>query len=393
MKCVRLIVFCFTLSQNLIYAQFKNIKIAEIKNSGRLLSVTDVTDPGKCYATVEQALFVSNDAGLSWKANGDTKKSDSLQNSGTFCKSPNGEIYSVFAEGNELKIKMENTHSSQTKVAAPFLSGQTYLINGKIKVNGLPNVACDLSNGEHRGRIYVCWSDEKYGEKNKDVFLVFSDDNCISWTDPILVTYRPNHKEQFMPRLAIDQTNGFVYVLYYDQQNSFDGKFADVTLARSTNGGLLFDYRKINQRPIVLTEKTDLGSKIGLSVTRSVIRPLWLQPDEQNKLSLYTAIVDENKIASDTSNLHDNLEIEKTLNYSDEMKIQFDLKHKTVMTVVLTDPLNHKFEKRIFENKKMKKGTNSFVLNNKKLGVAKGNYTLTFYYDNRNTYVWVVEQE
>lgn len=392
MKCFSLLIFCFAVVYNPAHAQFKNVKIAEIKNPQRLAIFANATDLKKWCVATDSGLFNSNDNGQTWEFRSSIKFKDSLLNSFNSCKNGKGETYTVFVEGSDLKIRMENTRSSQTKMVAPFLSGQTYLVNGKIKANGLPMVACDLSNSEYRGRIYVCWSDEKYGVTNKDVFLVYSDDNCESWTEPILVTYRPNHKEQFMPRLALDQNNGFVYIVYYDQQNSADGKFADVMLARSTNGGLLFDYHKINQRPVDLSGKTELGNSIGLGVSHFVIRPLWLQRDPENKLSLFTALVDENNLAADTTNRYDNLIIEKTFAYSDVIKVNFELKQKTLMTVILTNPLDHKFEKLIFKNNKMKKGHNRFVLNNKKLGIPKGNYTLTFYYDNRNTYVWVVTE-
>ena len=392
MRCL-LLAFCFVWVCHPAGAQIKNIKITETSTAGQLLIAAKSNNPRQLMVTGTSFLSVSNDSGVTWHDRFDKKSVDSVLTANTRCKGPENEYYSAFVEGGDLKIRMENNYSSQAKTIAPFKNGQNYLISGRVQANGLPSVACDLSANGHFGRIYVCWSDEKYGATNKDVFLAYSDDKGASWTEPILVTYRPNHKEQFMPRLAVDQLTGFVYLVYYDLQNSAGGTFADVYLARSKNGGLLFDFFKLNETPVDLIDGGSLGDRTGLCVVNSVIRPVWVQPGEQKSRSrVFTALVDEAVLAAYTSSLHEPLVIEKTFPFSDKIAIDFDMTIKTPVSVLITKPLDHTFEKWIVKNKKVKKGHNHLLIDTRLLGLPKGSYTLTFYYDHKNTYVWLIDE-
>jgi hypothetical protein len=168
--------------------------------------------------------------------------------------------------------------------------------------------------------------------------------------------------------------------------------FTDVYLARSLNGGLLFDQYKLNDKPLMLAQVTTLGNQCGLSTANSIIRPLWVQPEANNKFSVYTAIVDEPSMRAYWQVKDSNFIIEKTFTFTDKTKIKYMLGSDIRLTVVVTDPLDHAFEKVIFKNKKLKKGTQEFKIDRKKLGLKKDGYTLTFYYNNKNTYVWLVSE-
>jgi hypothetical protein len=260
------------------------------------------------------------------------------------------------------------------------------------KTNGLPSIVCDLSSGERRGRIYICWSDEKHGSHNKNVFLIFSDDQGETWAEPVVVTYRPNHKEQFMPCMTIDQNNGDIYILYYDQQNFVEGELTDLYLAQSKNGGLKFDYYRINTNAFKPFFNSPANNYLGLSVVNKKIRPIWAQLDEQNKPSVYTAVIDEKSQAMYDKNYSEDLEIQKTFSWSDNIDINFNLKQDAMVSAAITKPLEAGFEKIVIKNKKLLQGKNRIVIDTKKLGLRKGNYTLTLYYNHSNTFVWIIEE-
>lgn len=326
---------------------------------------------------------------------GTCQNADSTLMGASICLGANDELYVSWAGPNGIVFQKSwndgATWLSAEKAVMPVKNGWDYKAGGLNKANGLPVISCDLSNA-HKGRIYICWSDEKNGEKNKDVFLTYSDDKGETWIDPVLVTYYPNHKEQFMPAFTIDQSTGYLYVLYYDQQNFVEAGLTDVYLALSKNGGLKFEYYKINQKPFKPGKDASFGDYIGISAAGNVIRPIWMQHDKKNELNVYTAIIDDKSLQKYSSDRVNEIEIAKSFSYSEEMKINFNLKNTSEISVAITRPLEPGFEKIIFKNKKYKMGNNTLQLNNKELGLQKGNYILTIYSNNANEYAWITQE-
>ncbi|MES2678388.1 MAG: sialidase family protein [Bacteroidota bacterium] len=323
---------------------------------------------------------------------GDCSNGDSTLMGATCCTGPDHQVYAAWAGNQGLVFRnLSDTIARSEKIITTIKNGWQYKV-GKNASNGLPTIACDLSQGEHRGRLYVCWSDERHGPSNKNVFLSYSDDQGENWTEPIVVTYRPNHKEQFMPCMTIDQSNGTVYILYYDQQNFVDGDLADLYLAQSKNGGLKFDYYRVNATPIKPHPQQFYGRYFGLSAVNGVVRPIWAQSDKNNIPGIYTALIDEAALKTYNKNYSDDIEIQKTFTWSAKMKIDFTLKNNAEVSAVITKPLEAGFEKTVAKNKKMRKGRNSLVVDTTKLGLQKGNYTLTLYYKHNNTFVWIIEE-
>jgi hypothetical protein len=347
----------------------------------------------------------SKDGGLTWSEpkkisyyTGDCLDNDSTVEGAVPCIGTNGEIYVAWAGPKGLVFQKSvdggNTWLQKETMVAPIKNGWEYKVAEVYRANGLPFTACDLSNGPYRGRIYICWGDEKNGVKNKDVFLVYSDDKGESWTEPILVTYRPNHKEQFMPYMTVDQKTGNVYVLYYDRQNFQGNDFTDLYLAVSKNGGLKFDYYKVNQTSFKPDKEVFFGDYIGMSAVNGEVRPIWMQMDNQKKLSIYTAIVNDSTLANyNKENLINELNIEKSFKYkAKKMKINFDLKNELLLSATITKPLDASFEKMVIKNKKFKTGKNVLTVKTKKLDLKKGNYVLTLYYKGKNNFVWITEE-
>jgi hypothetical protein len=346
----------------------------------------------------------SKDGGETWSEpkkisfyTGDCLDSDNTVEGAVPSMGPNGEIYVAWAGPKGLVFQRSfdggKTWMEKEKILNPLKNGWDYKVEGVFRTNGLPFTCCDISNSPRRGRIYICWGDEKNGEKNKDVFLIYSDDKGENWTDPILVTYRPNHKEQFMPYLTVDQKTGAVYILYYDRQNFCGNEFTDVYLAVSNNGGLKFDYYKINENSFKPDKDIFFGDYIGLSAVNGQVRPIWMQMDEKKKLGIFTAIINDSTIKKySLLNSNNNLTIEKTFKYDKKIKINFNLKEKAEMTASITKPLDASFEKVIVNSKKFKAGNSTIVIKPKKYGLQKGSYVLTLYYNNKNNFVWITEE-
>jgi hypothetical protein len=71
------------------------------------------------------------------------------------------------------------------------------------------------------GRVYLVYTDEAPDESNDtDIFVRFSDDDGAngSWSDPVRVN-DVTTRSQFLPRIAVDPTTGFVGVSWHDSRN------------------------------------------------------------------------------------------------------------------------------------------------------------------------------
>src|SRR5262249_52675483 len=77
----------------------------------------------------------------------------------------------------------------------------------------------DRSPGPHNGRVYLVYTDKHDGD-DTDGFLRFSDNNGMIWSDPpVRVNDDPTINSQFLPRIALDQSNGCVGVTWYDARD------------------------------------------------------------------------------------------------------------------------------------------------------------------------------
>jgi hypothetical protein len=79
------------------------------------------------------------------------------------------------------------------------------------------SLAWDLSNGAHRGRLYMSYCNAANTTTDDlDVFVRFSDDGGNTWSGAIKVDDDVTGRSQFFPRVAVDQTTGNVAIAWYD---------------------------------------------------------------------------------------------------------------------------------------------------------------------------------
>jgi hypothetical protein len=367
-----------------IYTEFDKYKSKSLTDSSYIMYARQ--NPGTKMWT--KAARISRFAG-------DCSNSDNTVKGNTPCTGPGGEVYVCWAgpKGLAFQRSLDSglTWLSEEKLVAPIKNGWDQWVDG-LHTNGIPAMAC-ADSGQFKGRIYITWSDEKNGEKNKDVFLVYSDDRGDNWTDPILVTYRPNHKEQFNPQIAIQPVTGDVFLTYFDRQNYYDGKLCDLFMAISSNGGLKYFMYQMNEKPILLD--SNVASVRGLAfVPKSrEVKVVWSQVDSDNMLGIYTAVINDSSVANYLDKYTTSqMILPKSLPFKKKIRLDFELKGSCKVTAFLTKPLEPGFSKEVIHEQAFEKGQQSIVLDTKKWGVKKGNYVLTLYYNNRNSFVWITEE-
>jgi len=132
------------------------------------------------------------------------------------------------------------------------------------------------------GRVYLVSTDEVPSESsNTDIFVSFSDDDGASWNSPVRVNDDGATNSQFLPRIAVDQTTGFVGVSWYDARNSPDNSTAKFFGAISFDGGLTFgtNFRistgTSNQAPAGGPGDLDYGDYTGLAFHDGGLHPVW----------------------------------------------------------------------------------------------------------------------
>jgi hypothetical protein len=102
------------------------------------------------------------------------------------------------------------------------------------------NLAWDRSNGPHRGRLYLVYTDAADTVTNDtDVFVRFTDNRAKSWSAPVLVS-NTTVGSQFNPAIAVDPYTGLVAVAWYDTRNNAAGNSAEFFATASDNGGRSF---------------------------------------------------------------------------------------------------------------------------------------------------------
>lgn len=216
------------------------------------------------------------------------------------CVGPNGEVYVGWAGPKILNTQYgiyfnKSTDGGDTWLPAPMyiaeqLGGWDYGINGIYRANGLPVTCCDISNGPYRGNIYINWTDEA-GVNDHDVKLIKSTDGGLTWGPVKRVNDDPAGKEQFFTWMTIDQTTGYIYIVFYDRRNYTNNLSTDVYLARSTDGGESFENMPVSESPFVPTQGIFFGDYTNITAANGIVRPIWARLNN-NSLSVWTAIID-----------------------------------------------------------------------------------------------------
>ncbi|HXC06371.1 MAG TPA: sialidase family protein, partial [Bacteroidia bacterium] len=182
---------------------------------------------------------------------GDCMDSDSTVEGAVPCVGPNGQIYVAWAGAQGLVFNKSLdggiTWMPRESQVCLIPGGWDYNVSGLYRCNGLPVTTCDMSNGPNRGTIYINWSDQRNGTTDTDIWMVKSTDGGITWSSPKRVNTDPPGRQNFMSFMTIDQSNGDLYVVYYDRRNYSSGDSTDVFLARSSDGGNTFTDYRINE--------------------------------------------------------------------------------------------------------------------------------------------------
>jgi hypothetical protein len=123
------------------------------------------------------------------------------------------------------------------------------------------------------------------------VFLIRSSDGGETWGPKIRVNDDPPGKHQFFAWMTVDQTTGYIYVVFYDRRDSYDFS-TEVYLARSNDGGETFKNYKISDYPFRPVSGIFFGDYINVAARNGIIHAIWARMDGIDLSIWATRIVD-----------------------------------------------------------------------------------------------------
>jgi len=297
----------------------------------------------------------SSDAGSSWSTPqrinelaGDCIDEDNTVEGAVPAVGPNGEVYIAWTGPAGIVFDRSldggQTWLPQDIPVTNMPGGWDFTVPGLNRCNGLPFTVCDLSGGPHHGTIYINWSDQRNGPNNTDVWLVKSTDGGDTWSAPFRVNDDNSiSAHQFLSSMTVDQTTGYLYVLFYDRRNYTDDK-TDVYLAYSTDGGASFINKKISTSPFTPFSNIFFGDYTYIAAHGNIIRPIWGRMD-MGMQSVLTAIIDTASLFAAPTNVADvkvELESSHPNPFHETSFISFKIKDPAMVNLFVTDLFGRK---------------------------------------------------
>ena len=243
----------------------------------------------------------STDHGQTWSAPvrvsdvaGNCVDSDSTVEGAVPAVGPGGEVYLSWA--GPLGIMFDkSTDGGQTFGSDVFVTSQPggwdFNVSGIYRTNGMPVTSCDAGTSPHRGNIYIQWSDQRNGVDNTDIFFIRSTDGGHSWGTVKKVNDDTSRAQQFFSWMTVDQSNGNIYVMFYDRRNT-GGDTTDVYIAKSADGGESFDNFKLTDSSFVPRSDVFFGDYTNIVAQNGKVYPMWMRMDSTT-LSVWTAIIND----------------------------------------------------------------------------------------------------
>jgi hypothetical protein len=149
------------------------------------------------------------------------------------------------------------------------------------------SAAIDRSNGPHRGRVYVTTTAMLNGRTDRmDLFVSYSDDNGMTWSDPVIVNDNQNPADHVNPAITVNK-DGVVAVTWNDRR-AHARSCLDVYASASLDGGATWlPNAKLSSKP---TCPVDRGNWLVVSMMadypKTNAEPFGLHEDVQG-LNVY----------------------------------------------------------------------------------------------------------
>lgn len=213
-----------------------------------------------------------------------------------FKTGPNGEVYCAWAvydswPSDEKAIGFSKsldggvTWSTAFRALDNIRGIRTSGVPENMRVNSFPSMACDVSNGPHRGTLYIVWTNHGVPGVNTgndiDVYMMKSTDKGTTWSTPLKLNQDPSGqgKTHYLAWITCDQANGNLAAIWYDNRNVSSNQ-AEAWMAYSYDGGVTWTDMKVSDvsftpQPIPLMAALYMGDYLGITTFNGKTYPCW----------------------------------------------------------------------------------------------------------------------
>ncbi len=170
----------------------------------------------------------------------------------------NGKVYVAWDNGGGTTIRtsVDGGSTFSSPVSANFHSEPgsiqfgRYCLKNAIRVNAMPHIAIDLTNGPYRNYVYCFYPTNPPGPDLADVFLTRSTDGGVTWNSgsPVKLNDDATFNDQWMGDVSVDN-QGRVWATWNDSRNDPSNVLTEIYGAVSTDGGATFspNFKVSNQ--------------------------------------------------------------------------------------------------------------------------------------------------
>lgn len=345
----------------------------------------------------------STDGGQTWsdairisEVAGDCVDSDNTVEGAVPTIGPNGEIYVSWSGPAGIvfdrSFDQGETWLDHDIFVTDHVGGWNIDIPGIMRCNGMPVTCCDISGGPYHGTIYINYADQKNGEDDTDIWLVKSSDGGITWNEPVRVNNDPPGKHQFFTWMDIDQTNGYLYFVFYDRR-AYTNNLTDVYMARSIDGGETFTNFKISESPFLPDAGIFFGDYNNISAHNNIVRPIWTRLQD-GLLSVWTAIVDTENVGieDETSFMPFSLDQNYPNPFNEITYFPFKLRQDSKLSMKVYDIFGREII-TLFDNKLYTEGRHVESFSARRYNLSSGVYYVSLIGENLNLRKKMIYQE
>lgn len=352
------------------------------------MSWTEFDDYGSTNPSDSSRILFSRttDAGVTWSdpvrisdIGGNCIDSDNTVEGAVPAVGPDGEVYVSWA-GN-YKIYFDRSLDGGVTFGNDIYvtdqpGGWDFDVPGIYRCNGMPITECDISGSPYKGNIYIAWGDQRNGSDNSDVFFIKSTDKGKSWGGLRKVNNDSGNRHQFFPWMTVDQSTGFIYLVFYDRRNT-TGSYTEVYLAKSTDGGDTFENIKISESAFNPNAGVFFGDYTNIAAFNGTIYPIWMRLDA-TELSVWTAAIKDTVTSVDFKDWQNNLNFKLFQNYPNPFNpkttINYSIANPTFVKIRIFDTLGN--EIALLENNFKERGQYEvdFIPDDLNLDLSSGIY-------------------